>query len=469
MAATPTSEFESPLPIPEESQSELGEPEASLRKPSPIVYGLGTLGISIGVETFGAFAYFYYVDYLGLAFSLAALVRTIYAVWDAVNDPVFSYFSDNTRTRWGRRRPWLLMSVPLFALSFVMIFFGPVSQGEQRPLFWYLLGITLLYETIITIVGVNYNALFPELFRSIPERVRAGAYNRAGLIIGLTIGLAVTPIVFRQLGFQKMALVYAALAGSLLFVATARHREDPSYQTAVIPGPWAIFREIARGRAFWLYALTLTIFAFAVNLFPFAIPFYSKYSLGAEEGATALLFAASLAAALGSVPVWVKLFHRWGTAAVFIRAIAVIIIGSLCLGLVPNVATAIVAVGIFGVGWGGCQVCFDVIRAGLVDRHYHLTGQRSEAAYYSLLGFGIHLSGVLQGVAMLIIGILFGYVSGDLPGPQPGNAFRFLISVFPAASLLLAMQLARRFFIASSPGPSSKPYQDSWFRRRVRR
>jgi GPH family glycoside/pentoside/hexuronide:cation symporter len=344
--------------------------------------------------------------------------------------------------------------VPLFALSFVMVFLGPGSRGEQRQVFWYMLGIILLYETFITVIVVNYNALFPELFQTIRERVQAGAYNRAGLIVGLTIGLAVTPIVFRQLGFLNMALAYAALSGVLLLLVTFQYKEDPSYQTPAITGPWITFREIARGRAFWLYALTLTIFAFAVNLFPFAVPFYSKYSLNAGERATALLFAASLAAALGSVPLWTKLFHRWGTAAVFIRSIAVIIVGSLFLGLAPNIATAIAAVGIFGIGWGGCQVCFDVIRAGLVDRHFNRTGQRSEAAYYSLLGIGIHLSGILQGAAMLLVGMLFGYVSGEQPGPQPGMAFRFHIGLFPAISLLLAMRLARQFFLASEPEPS---------------
>jgi GPH family glycoside/pentoside/hexuronide:cation symporter len=124
----------------------------------------------------------------------------------------------------------------------------------------------------------------------------------------------------------------------------------------------------------------------------------------------------------------------------------VIIIGSLGLGLAPDLAAALIAVGVFGVGWGGCQVCFDVIRAGLVDRHFDLTGHRSEAAYISLLSFGIHLSGILQGLAMLVVGALFGYVSGDLPGPQPDNAFRFLISVFPVLGLLLAVRLASQFF-----------------------
>jgi GPH family glycoside/pentoside/hexuronide:cation symporter len=433
--------------------------EILARKASPFFYALGTLGITVLGETFGAFAYFYYIDFLGLALSLAALVRTIYAVWDALNDPLFSYLSDSTRTRWGRRRPWLFMSVPFCALSFVLIFLVPDSLRAQYLLFWYLLAAILLYETFLTITGVNYNVLFPELFRTLPDRIRAGAYNRGGLILGLIVGLALTPLVYQQLGFQNMAILYAALAGSLLLIATLRHREDPSYQNQVILGLWPVFREILKGRAFWLYALTLTIFAFAVNLFPFAIPFYSRYSLGAEGGTIMLIFGASLAAALGSVPVWVRLLHRWGTGTVFLRSMGIMVIASVCLGLARESRMAILATCIYGVGWGGCQVCFDVIRAGLVDRHYHLTGQRSEAVYFSLLGFGIHLSGVLQGAAMFAVGRLFGYISGEHPGPQPDLAFRFLIGVVPVIGLLLSMVFAHQFFNEITPEPAPKPLQ----------
>jgi len=412
--------------------------------------------MTVAGETFGAFAYFYYVDFLGLTLALAALARTIYAIWDALNDPLFSYLSDSTRTRWGRRRPWLLISVPFLALSFVLIFLVPGSMRGQNILFWYLVAVTLLYETFLTITGVNYNVLFPELFRTLPDRVRAGAFNRAGLILGVFVGLALTPLVYEQLGFQKMALLYAALAGIVLFIATLRHREDSSYQNPAIPGPWPIFREILKGRTFWLYALTLAIFAFAVNLFPFAIPFYSKYALGAESGTIVLIFAVSLTAALGSVPVWVRLYRRWGTATVFLRSMGVIVIASLGLGLAPESVTAILATGIYGIGWGGCQVCFDVIRADLVDRHFHLTGQRSEAVYFSLLGVGIHLSGVLQGAAMFAVSGLFGFISGEQPGPQPDLAFRFLIGVVPVIGLLLSMYFARQFFNQIAPKPASK-------------
>jgi len=452
-----TSEFENPLPLSEHTQGEQGELKTLTRKPSPLFYGIGMLGFAISVETFNTFAYFYYIDFLGLTITVVALARTIYAIWDAMNDPLFGYLSDNTRTRWGRRRPWLLMSVPLLALCFVFIFVVPVAPDNKRTLFWYLLGITLLFETLITIVGVNYNALFPELFRTLPDRVRAGAFNRGGLLIGQIVGLSLTPLVYRHLGFQNMAIIYAALAGGLLFVASLKHREDSSYQTRNKGAPWTTFREVLRGRAFWFYAIMLMIFAFAINLLPFAIPFYIKYTLGADEGAIALIFGTTLVASLGSVPVWVKLFHQWGTRRVFLRSIGVIIAGCVGLGLAPNFVTAILAVGVIGIGWGGCLVCFDVIRSGLVDRHFDLTGQRSEGVYFSLLNFGVHLSGVLQAAAMVIVGIVFGYMSGDHPGPQPGNAFRFLISIFPVVALLLVMLLAHRFFIEITPDPPSEP------------
>lgn len=131
-----TSELDNPLPLSEHIQGEQGEPETLTRKPSPLFYGMGTLGFAISVETFNTFAYFYYIDFLGLTITLVALARTIYAIWDAVNDSLFGYLSDNTRTRLGRRRPWLLMSVPLLALCFVFIFVVPVVPGNKNLLFF---------------------------------------------------------------------------------------------------------------------------------------------------------------------------------------------------------------------------------------------------------------------------------------------------------------------------------------------
>ena len=68
-------------------------------------YASGQLGLTLVSESFGTYLAFFYLERLGLSAALYALARTVYALWDAVNDPLFGHLSDRTKTPWGRRRP----------------------------------------------------------------------------------------------------------------------------------------------------------------------------------------------------------------------------------------------------------------------------------------------------------------------------------------------------------------------------
>jgi GPH family glycoside/pentoside/hexuronide:cation symporter len=442
----------------EDIPAESSQAHPAMGRISSLTYGSGTLGLVILGGTFDAYVYFYYVDVLGLVLTLAATVRLVYAIWDALDNPLFAYLSDNTRTRFGRRHPWLLVSLPLYLLFFGLVFTVPESFHHSRMLFWYLLGAAVLYETLGTIVGVNYGALFPELFQKLPDRIRAGAFNRAGHALGLIVGLVFTPWVYHYLGFAGMAWLYAGLAGSLLLISILSNAEQPPAPADIPVGTIAAFRDILRERVFWWYALALTFIVFAMNLFPLAIPFFAKYTLEADESAISLIFGVSLLVALLAMPLWAKLIYRWSARNVLLWVIGLMAAACVGLGLAPNLASAVMATTAFGLGWAGFLVCHDVLQAGLVDQHQQRTGQRSEGVYYSLLGFSTRLAGVLQSLALVLIGVLFGYVSGENPGPQPGNAFRFLIGVVPVISLVLAWPLAYRFFLetAVEPTPQSQ-------------
>jgi GPH family glycoside/pentoside/hexuronide:cation symporter len=90
------------------------------------------------------------------------------------------------------------------------------------------------------------------------------------------------------------------------------------------------------------------------------------------------------------------------------------------------------------------KVCREMIMADFVDRGLERTGHRREGIYYSLLRVIGKLSKILEALALVLLGLLFGYVSGENPGPQPENAFRFLMSVFPLVFTVIAWLIASR-------------------------
>ena len=117
---------------------------------------------------------------------------------------------------------------------------------------------------------------------------------------------------------------------------------------------------------------------------------------------------------------------------------------AIVLGLAPNLAVGVLGAAVAGAGLGGVKVCGEMILASLVDRAKERSGRRQEGVYYGLNRFIGRLSKILDALALVLLGLLFGCVSGEQPGPAPENAFRFLISVFPFVCIALAWVLARR-------------------------
>jgi GPH family glycoside/pentoside/hexuronide:cation symporter len=243
---------------------------------SPLTYALGMLAMMIPVQAFSAFYSYYYVEKLGLGVGLATLARTIYLIWDAVDQPIFGYLSDNTRTRWGRRKPWIYAAMPLFILTFIMVFAVPEGMKGNNLFIWFLTAL-ILYETVSTVLWVNYGALFPELFRGDRLRAKASAIQQGFQIVAILIGSALTPIIFAAYGYRNMALIYALVFAVFMWMCMVHVREKEEAQKEVPLRFMEAFRETLKNKQFWIFNIANS-FAQTVNgLLSSMIPFYAKY------------------------------------------------------------------------------------------------------------------------------------------------------------------------------------------------
>ena len=128
-------------------------------------WGLASFGGAMISGTYGSLLSIFYVDYLGLVGPYAYLVVIMsiaYAVWNALNDPLFGFYSDRSKSKKGRRIPFMRYTAPFLGLSFILVWFAPISP-DKIFVFWWMLVTTFLYDTGYTIVFLIYSALPPEI------------------------------------------------------------------------------------------------------------------------------------------------------------------------------------------------------------------------------------------------------------------------------------------------------------------
>ncbi len=140
------------------------------------LYGFGSIAYGIKDNAFAYFLLFVYVQVFGLAPKMAGLAILIMLIFDAFSDPIIGFISDNTRSKWGRRHPFIYASALPVAVTFFFIWCPP-SGLSQTELFWFLLIVGIGIRTAITLYEIPSSALGPELSNDYVERSSLLAYR----------------------------------------------------------------------------------------------------------------------------------------------------------------------------------------------------------------------------------------------------------------------------------------------------
>ncbi len=359
-----------------------------------IGYGLGDIfGGGSGVVI--SFYYLIFLtDVVRISPALAGTVILISKIYDSITDPFEGILADRTRTKLGRRRPYLLIGIPLIFLSFFALFY-PYNAASETTRFISVILSYLFFSTIVSIVMLNYNALHSEITLDYHERSSLSSirilFSTIASIVAALVPLEIVKL-FPDVhtGYIVMGLTFGAFF-ALPFIATvAAVKERPEFQRPPEPFDWKLaFIEPFKNRTF-IYTLAMYLFAFvAIDTVSTIVAYFVKYYLQ-RTGEVSFVNGTLLIFQVISLPFYIWLSKRTSKVRGYIVGLIIWAIAMLFSFLLnPNNPWLWVYVfaSVVGLGTGGIVVMIYAIFPDIPDVDELKSGERREAIYSALVTF----------------------------------------------------------------------------------
>ena len=405
-------------------------------------YSLGNLGCSIPYQAVGAVLLFFYVDVQKLSPVWAAMVMTGYAIYNAVNNPVMGFLSDRTKTRWGRRIPYILFGTIPYAVFFALMFLVPFD-GQRNPislLIWFIVGL-FLFETTATVVQTAYYSLLPEMFAEYQARTSVAVKMNIFMTVGLIIGAALPITIATLLGWPIMGMILGVISAAALLVAIRGMFERAS----TLEGPEVNLGKAIKAtifnRSFITIVIAQTMRHFATAVASSGLAFYTKYSLGVDPASSSIILGTIfIVAALALYP-WKRfLANRYEPRTTLLVAYVLMGISTLPLYFAQSMLAAIGTAVLLGIALAGLLLMGDVTLSDVIDEDETRTGQRREGMYFGMSGLIITMAYALSSIVFGWISKAYGY--DPLLVIQPESVaigFRVFMSIPPAVGSILAI------------------------------
>jgi GPH family glycoside/pentoside/hexuronide:cation symporter len=359
-----------------------------------IGWGIGSLGSATLLNAVSLLILFYLVTILGMEPALAGLLVFVGKLYDMVTDPLMGIVSDRTRSRFGRRRPWLLVGGVISALSMVMLFTATDLQGSA--LIGYVIAGLLLYATGYTMFNVPYLAMPAEMTTDPFERSRLMSFRVVFASAGILIGAAAAPVLIDWLGggatgFARMAWAVGAiilLATVVCFATTGSARATE--QTRTRESVREQLRTAVQNRPFMILILSKLIQLIGVASTMSALLFLVTVILKRPESSLGIFGISSTLGTIAAMPAWLAASRRFGKRNTYALAIALYLpaVLSWLLSTPDEAMTWFVLRGVItGVATGGILLMAQSMLPDSIEHDYQLTGLRREGAFSAVYSF----------------------------------------------------------------------------------
>lgn len=402
-----------------------------------VLYSLGSMSAAISGQVVGTWLLYFYVDINKLPIALYGLGMVIYSIWNAINDPLAGHISDRTRSRWGRRIPYIaFLTLPL-AIALALVWMPP-SGLTGTGLFIYFVLVLFAFDTLFTFVILNWTALFPEMYPSLEERSQVSALRQFLAILGMVLAMALPPLIYTTVGWATMGIILAGVTAAGLYLSLLGSRERPESRQgeglSLIPALKATFVN----RSFVTMVLTSLFAQFTFVVLPAAMPLYAKYVLGIADSEMTLIFLAIFGVALVGFFVWSRIVTRIGPREAFRYGLVLFSLGLVPFLVIKNLTSTLIAAAFLGVGLASLMMVIDILISDVVDEDELKTGVRREGMYFGVHGFVIRLGIALQGLVFTAVLTWGGYVPDAAQTERAVLAIRSLLTIVPWVALALS-------------------------------
>lgn len=432
-------------------------------------FGIGALGKDLCYAIVSSYLMIYLTDLVGLAPAFVGSLFLVARLWDAVNDPMMGMIVDNTRTRWGKFRPWILIGTIINAIILALLFKNPGSLSKSSIYVYYSI-MYLLWGMTYTMMDIPYWSMLPSLSKTNEERAQMSVIPRifascAWLIMG-AFGLAIINKLGngdQAKGYESFALGIAIvfIITSLITAVNVKDRSGEAVETNKKPektGLKKAFKIIKENDQLMVFIGVVLAYNLVAQLSGGMAIYYFKYVVGNENMYPVFTAFAGLAeiAALMMFPLLSKNMSKKGVfrLACYLPAAGLIV---LLLGgiFVPQSAPIIALSGILiKLGSGFTLGATTVMLADVIDYGEVKFGTRNESVIASfqtlLVKTASAVSGWLIGVGLTIVG----YIPNVTQTPATILGMRILMVAVPSVITILG------FFIYAKGYKLQGEYQE---------
>jgi len=418
---------------------------------------LGTL-LSWALPVFALSSPLFFIQFFFLKFSTDVLllpplvVGLLFAsgrAWDAISDPIVGTWSDRTRTRLGRRRPWMLAGVPLLAVAILMVWIPPASLEGGALIGWVAVSLFFFYTAFTTYI-VPHSALGAELSTDHHDRSRIFGVQNASFTLGMMMAFAgmqyVTLAEDPRAAMRLLVSIGVVVMVVILLVPPLRVHERAEYQGRGGDNPMRAMRDVVQN----VHARRL-LFAQGVQMLGASVlgilsPYLFEYILK-RPGLIGPLPAVFVVCSIASIPFWVRMSRRFGKRETWMSAmvLAGLAFGSGFFLGENDVGGAVVLMVVAGFALGCGGSVGPSILADVIDDDELRTGERKEGAYNASWGFAIKTSNAF---VILVTGValqLSDFTPNVEQSAETKLMLRLLYAVLPLTMFLTAAWVLRGF------------------------